>query len=37
MFGKIADLMRAEAPLLFGDDEVRDGAWVTAVPQGLSG
>lgn len=28
VFGKIAELMRAEAPLLFGDYEVRDGAWV---------
>jgi thymidylate synthase (FAD) len=24
----IAELMRAEAPLLFGDYEVTDGAWV---------
>jgi len=28
VFGRIAELMRAEAPLLFGDYEVRDGAWV---------
>jgi len=28
VFGKIAELMRAEAPLLFGDYEVTDGAWV---------
>ncbi len=28
VFGKIAELMRAEAPLLFGDYEVQDGAWV---------
>ena len=28
VFGKIAELMRAEAPLLFGDYQVQDGAWV---------
>jgi thymidylate synthase (FAD) len=29
VFGKIGDLMRAEAPALFGDYEIReDGAWV---------
>lgn len=28
LFGKIGQLMRAEAPDLFGDYEVRDGAWV---------
>jgi thymidylate synthase (FAD) len=28
VFGKIGELMRAEAPALFGDDEVEDGAWV---------
>jgi thymidylate synthase (FAD) len=28
VFGKIAELMRAEAPLLFADYEVRDGAWI---------
>jgi len=28
VFGKIAELARAEAPALFGDYEVRDGAWV---------
>lgn len=28
VFGKIGELMRAEAPALFGDYEVRDGAWV---------
>jgi thymidylate synthase ThyX len=28
VFGKIAELMRAEAPALFGDYEVTDGAWV---------
>ena len=28
VFGKIAELMRAEAPLLFGDYEVQDGAWM---------
>jgi thymidylate synthase (FAD) len=28
VFGKIADLMRAEAPALFGDYTVADGAWI---------
>ena len=28
VFGRIAELMRAEAPLLFGDYEVQDGAWM---------
>jgi thymidylate synthase (FAD) len=28
VFGKIGELMRAEAPALFGDYEVREGAWV---------
>jgi thymidylate synthase ThyX len=28
VFGKIGDLMRAEAPALFGDYEITDGAWV---------
>ncbi|MFD4370789.1 FAD-dependent thymidylate synthase [Streptomyces sp. NPDC058486] len=28
VFHKIGELMRAEAPALFGDYEVRDGAWV---------
>jgi thymidylate synthase (FAD) len=28
VFGKIAELMRAEAPALFGDYTVSDGAWV---------
>ena len=28
VFGKIGELMRAEAPALFGDYEVRDGAWI---------
>ncbi len=28
LFGKIAELMRAEAPTLFGDYEVTDGAWI---------
>jgi thymidylate synthase (FAD) len=28
LFGKIGDLMRAEAPILFGDYTVTDGAWV---------
>jgi thymidylate synthase (FAD) len=28
VFGKIADLMKAEAPVLFGDYVVTDGAWV---------
>ncbi len=28
LFGKIAELMRAEAPTLFGDYEVVDGAWI---------
>jgi thymidylate synthase (FAD) len=28
LFGKIGALMRAEAPALFGDYEVTDGAWV---------
>ena len=28
VFGKIGELMRAEAPALFGDYEIRDGAWV---------
>jgi thymidylate synthase ThyX len=28
VFGKIAELARAEAPILFADYEVRDGAWV---------
>ncbi|MGZ4302546.1 MAG: FAD-dependent thymidylate synthase [Gaiellaceae bacterium] len=28
VFGKIAGIMRAEAPALFADYEVRDGAWV---------
>ena len=28
VFGQIGDLMRAEAPALFGDYEVRDGAWI---------
>ena len=30
VFGKIAEIMRAEAPALFADYEVRDGAWVPA-------
>jgi thymidylate synthase ThyX len=28
VFGKIAELMRAEAPALFGDYEISDGAWI---------
>jgi len=28
IFGRIADLMRAEAPALFGDYTVEDGAWI---------
>ena len=28
VFGKIAELMRAEAPALFGDYPVTDGAWI---------
>src|SRR5580704_7097481 len=28
VFGKIAEIMRAEAPALFGDYQVTDGAWV---------
>ncbi len=28
VFGMIGELMRAEAPALFGDYEIRDGAWV---------
>jgi thymidylate synthase (FAD) len=28
VFGKIAELMRAEAPALFGDYTVEDGAWI---------
>jgi thymidylate synthase ThyX len=28
VFGKIAELMRAEAPSLFGDYEVTDGEWI---------
>lgn len=28
VFGKIAEIMRAEAPVLFADYEVQDGAWV---------
>jgi thymidylate synthase (FAD) len=28
VFGKIGELMRAEAPALFGDYEIRDGAWI---------
>jgi thymidylate synthase (FAD) len=28
VFGKIAELMRAEAPALFGDYVVEDGAWI---------
>jgi thymidylate synthase ThyX len=28
VFGKIAELMRAEAPALFGDYTVSDGAWI---------
>ncbi|HYZ54661.1 MAG TPA: FAD-dependent thymidylate synthase [Streptosporangiaceae bacterium] len=28
VFGKIGELMRTEAPALFGDYEIRDGAWV---------
>ena len=28
VFGKIAEIMRAEAPALFADYEVQDGAWV---------
>jgi thymidylate synthase (FAD) len=28
VFGKIAEIMRAEAPALFGDYEVADGVWV---------
>ena len=28
VFGKIAELMRAEAPALFGDYEITDGAWI---------
>jgi thymidylate synthase ThyX len=30
VFGKIAELMRAEAPALFGDYTVTDGTWVPA-------
>jgi thymidylate synthase (FAD) len=29
VFNKIGEIMRAEAPLLFGDFVVQDGAWVT--------
>jgi thymidylate synthase (FAD) len=28
LFGRIGELMRAEAPALFGDYEISDGAWV---------
>jgi thymidylate synthase (FAD) len=28
VFGKIAELMRSEAPALFGDYEVQEGAWI---------
>ncbi len=28
VFGKIGEIMRAEAPALFGDYQVTDGAWV---------
>ena len=28
VFGMIGELMRAEAPALFGDYEIRDGAWI---------
>lgn len=28
IFGKVGEIMRQEAPLLFGDYEVTDGAWV---------
>jgi thymidylate synthase (FAD) len=28
LFGKIAEIMRAEAPILFGDYTVTDGAWI---------
>jgi thymidylate synthase (FAD) len=28
LFGKIGELMRQEAPALFSDYEVEDGAWV---------
>jgi thymidylate synthase (FAD) len=28
VFGKIGEIMRAEAPALFGDYEVTDGAWI---------
>jgi thymidylate synthase (FAD) len=28
VFGKIGELMRAEAPALFGDYEISDGAWI---------
>ena len=37
VFGKIGELMRAEAPALFGDYTVTDGAWVPRVAQGVSG
>ena len=28
VFGKIGELMRAEAPALFGDYTITDGAWI---------
>jgi thymidylate synthase (FAD) len=28
VFGKIAELVRAEAPALFSDYSVSDGAWI---------
>jgi thymidylate synthase (FAD) len=28
VFGKIGELMRAEAPALFSDYEIADGAWI---------
>lgn len=30
VFGRIGEILRAEAPALFGDYEVKDGAWVPA-------
>ena len=37
VFGKIGEIMRAEAPALFADYEVQDGAWVPQMAEGLSG
>jgi thymidylate synthase (FAD) len=28
VFGKIGELMRAEAPALFGDYAIENGAWI---------